>query len=158
MDEFDDTHTFPQPAAASGAARGALVRQRMSVARLISRAYRFAREPLRTRMVERLLRPLGTLGLIAVASGAFGRVLHAKGAVPGIDELARYSDRQVLDLAQFVQDVDPAVVQQVIGLLAENPLGAAALTASAIALLYRRMHRGGEAAVPREDTDSLTRS
>jgi hypothetical protein len=158
MDEFDDSHTSPRPAAASSAARGALVRQRMSVARLISRAYRVAREPLRTRMVERLLRPLGTLSLIAVASGAFGRVLHAKGAVPGIDEFARYSDRQVLDLAQFVQDVDPAVVQQVIGLLAENPLGAAALTASAIALLYRRMHRSGETAVPRDDMDGLGRS
>jgi hypothetical protein len=143
-DEFDESNFFAQPPVRSNTAR------RSSMARLISRAYRTAREPLRARMVERLLRPLGTLSLIAVASGAFGRVLHGDGGTPAVDEWARYSDRQILDLARFVQEVDPATVQQVIGLLAENPVGVAALTASAIALLVRRMHRGDDAAAQRD--------
>jgi len=139
-DEFDESSVLPQPPVRSSAV------PRSSMARLISRAYRTAGEPLRALMVERLLRPLGTLSLIAVASGAFGRVLHGEGGTTAVDEWVRYSDRQVLDLARFVQEVDPATVQQVIGLLAENPVGVAALTASAIALLYRRMHRGDDAA------------
>lgn len=158
MDEFDEPSVLLLPPDAGSAARDAVARRRLSVARLISRAYRTAREPLRARMVQRLLRPLGTLSLIAVASGAFGRLLHGKGGVPGIDEFARYSDRQVLDLAQFVQDVDPAALQQVIGLLSENPLGVAALTAAAIALLYRRMHRGDEAAAQRDSAGGISRS
>jgi len=151
-DEFDESHFFPQPPVTSSAV------PRSSMARLISRAYRTAREPLRAVMVQRLLRPLGTLSLIAVASGAFGRVLHGDSGTPSVDELARYSDRQILDLARFVQEVDPATVQQVIGLLAENPVGVAALTASAIALLYRRVHRGDDAAVQRDSAGGDTRS
>lgn len=158
MDEFDETDALPLPYASGGISHDPVARQRLSMARLISRAYRTARAPLRARIVQRLVRPLGTLSLIAVASGAFGRMLHDEGGVPGIDAFARYSDRQVLDLAQFVQDVDPTALQQVIGLLAENPLGVAALTASAVALLYGRTQRGGKATAASDDADGVSRS
>ncbi len=93
-------------------------------------------------MLACLLRPLGTLSLVAVASGAFGRFLHRDPAAPdtsAIEELARYSGDPVLELARFVHEVSPETLQQLVGLLADNTLGVAALSASAVALLYRRM-------------------
>jgi hypothetical protein len=142
MDEFDDIGAFAQGEPARRPGRGVITRQRFPVARLVSRAYRTASEPLQARMLACLLRPLGTLSLAAVASGAFGRFVHrdrATLATSAMDEVARYSSEQVLELARFVHEVNPETLQQLVGLLADNPMGAAALSTSAIVLLYRRM-------------------
>lgn len=161
MDEFDEFGADLQQAPPPRPLRDAAARQRASVARLISRAYRSAGGPLRSRVLAHLLRPLGTLSLVAVASGAFGRVLLGQGPAIdalAVDETSRYADGKILELARFVQDVDPATLQQVIALLADNPLSGAALTAAAIVLLSRRMHRGGEVPALRNDSDGVTTS
>ncbi|MBL8350164.1 MAG: hypothetical protein JNL87_07590 [Burkholderiaceae bacterium] len=92
-------------------------------------------------MLALLLHPLGTLGLAAVASGAFARLLHRPqppAGIPAFDELARFSSDQVLELARFVQEVSPQTLEQIGQLLAGDAGGAAALSASALLLLVRR--------------------
>lgn len=141
-DEFDEVGIPVQHLRARRPERDAITRQRFPVARLVSRAYRSASEPLRARMLACLLRPLGTLSLVAVASGAFGKFLHRDRAtldMSAIDDIARYSGDQFLELARFVHEVNPETLQQLVALLADNTVGVAALSASAIALIYRRM-------------------
>lgn len=141
MDEFDDSQFYKLPRAARGPGRDGAGRAHARLPRLVSRVYSRAGESLRAQMLAWLLRPLGTLGLAAVASGAFGRLLHRDPTLAGasaIDDLARFSGDQVLELARFVQEVSPQTLEQVGALLSGNAMGVAALSASALALLYQR--------------------
>jgi hypothetical protein len=153
-DEFDDA--FEE----EGRLRGAMARRTAAglgqprVARLVSRVYGAAGAPLRARMLACLVRPLGSLGLMAVASGAFARFLHRSGehgaGVP-LDDLGRYSNDQIFELARFVEQVSPEAIQQVASLFADSPVGVAAFGAAAAMLLVRAV-RGtdpnGERTVP----------
>jgi hypothetical protein len=141
MDEFDDLAGPSRAPTMPGSAGDALPRRRAMAARLVSRLYRAANEPLRADMLARLLRPLGTLSLVAVASGAFARFLPRHGGGPdqvSLDDVASYSSDQIRELAHFVHEVNPDAVQQVGRLLADNAVGFSALSASALLLLYRR--------------------
>ncbi|MBX3618854.1 MAG: hypothetical protein KF891_02505 [Rhizobacter sp.] len=149
-DEFDDAfdEAFDKatlrPAGAAGGGDGDDPRLRERVPRLVSRLYRTAGAGLRARMLACLLRPLGLLGLSAVASGAFAGFLHRSGdrglGVP-IDELGRYSNDQIVELARFVEQVSPEAIQQVAGLLADNPVGVAAFSTAVAMLLLRALRR-----------------
>jgi hypothetical protein len=95
-------------------------------------------------MIECLLRPLGPLGLAAVASGAFlNHLLQARqeGVRVAIEATVRHSAAQVFELARFAEQVDPDVLQQLGALLAEAPLGGAALSAAALMVFVRWRER-----------------
>jgi hypothetical protein len=144
-DEFDDPLAFPPPAARRGAGVDTTPRHRFAAARLVSRVYVAASAPLRADMLACLLRPLSTLSLVAVASGAFARLLQRDGSVPEqvpLEDVTRYSSDQIFDLAQFVHEGNPEVLRQLAALLADHPLGVTALSASALLLLYRRWRAG----------------
>ena len=114
----------------------------VEVARLVSRVYRHANAPLRADMLACLLRPLGTLSLVGVASGAFATLLQHDGAIAGpipIEMAARFSSDQIRELALFVHEVSPGVLAHLTELLSDGAMGAAALSASALILLYRRL-------------------
>ncbi len=107
-------------------------------ARLASRLYAGAGAVQRSRIVATLLRPLGPLALVAVASGAFAGLLNRAGALGSalpMDELGAFTREQVFELARFVEQVSPQALRQVAGTIAENPLGVSALGAAAAALL-----------------------
>lgn len=126
----------------SGTGGDAVTRHRHAAARLVSRVYRSASQPLRADMLVCLLRPLGTLSLVGVASGAFATLLQLNGAAPAIlsvEVVARFSSDQIMELASFVHEVNPGVMEQLAALLAQNPMGVTALSASALVLLYRRL-------------------
>ena len=79
--------------------------ERSRTARLASRLYAGASAVQRSRIVATLLRPLGPLALVAVASGAFAGLLDrvsALGATLPIDELGHFTREQVFELARFV--------------------------------------------------------
>lgn len=119
---------------------------RPRVARLVTRLYCAASAPLRARMLACLLRPLSPLGLVAVASGAFGSLLYRwtdRGAGIPLDEVGRFSNDQVLDLVRFVDQVSPEAVQQIASLVTENPVSLAAFSASAAILLVRIVRARG---------------
>ncbi len=140
LDEFDDPARVLPPAANPDAR--ARTQHRVAVARLVSRVYRSAGDPLRARMLVHLIRPLGALGLAAVASGAFARLLPRDAAgldAVAPDELTRYSGEQVLELAAFVYEKSPETLQQLAATLTHSAVGMTALTASAIVLLVRRV-------------------
>lgn len=139
-DEFDDAFD-------GSGLRGRLIPlsavddvRRPKVPRLMSRLYRTAAGPLRARMLRCLIRPLGPLGLAAIASGAFADFLRRGGErsldIP-LDGLGRYSNDQLVELVQFVQQVSPEAIQQVTSLLSDAPMGSAAFTAAAAVLLAR---------------------
>jgi hypothetical protein len=112
--------------------------ERSRAARLASRLYDGASAVQRSRIVVTLLRPLGPLALVAVASGAFAKLLHhanVLGSTLSIDELGSFTREQVFELARFVEQVSPDALQQVAGSIAENPFGISALGAAAAVLL-----------------------
>jgi hypothetical protein len=137
LDEFDDVfelEDLPQ----SGAHRAVESAVRPRLARLVSRLYGAASGPLRTRMLACLVRPLGLLGLAGVASGAFAGLLGGEASAgASIGDLAGYSSDQIFELARFVEQVSPDAIQQVAGLLADNPDGVSAFSAAAAMLLVR---------------------
>lgn len=121
-------------------------RARSRVARLVSRVYGAAGAPLRASMLACLVRPLGALGLVAVASGAFARHLRQggdSGAGLSLDDLGRYSNDQIFELARFVEQVSPDAIRQLALLLADNPVGAAAFSATAAMWLLRAVRGPG---------------
>jgi len=141
-DEFDDavdpiaTNPTPGPAAAaSGDGRAA---------RLMARLYASANLALRTRLVACLVRPLGSLGVAAVAAGAFTVVLSQRGAGGlgvAMADVAEFSKEQVAELARFVEQVSPEALQQAAGLVFENRVGVGAFTASVALLLALELRR-----------------
>jgi hypothetical protein len=145
---FDDLAHPPHAPMAPVSVGDAMVRHRTACARLVARIYRSASEPMRADMLACLLRPLGTLSLVAVASGAFAGLLQRDGVAPDrvpVEEVARYSSEQILELAQFVHEVNPDALEQLAALLADSALGVTALSASALLLLYRRFRSASSA-------------
>ncbi len=116
--------------------------ERSRAARLASRLYDGAGAVQRSRIVTTLAKPLGTLALVAVASGAFAGLLTRLGsdAVAGAEELAGFTREQVFELARFVEQVSPDALQQAAGAIADNPVGVSALGAAAAVLLASAMH------------------
>ncbi len=147
-DEFDDLLDVAVLNQGKSAATGGARRLRDSrAARLVSRLYA-ANAPLRARMLALLLRPLSPLGVAAIAAGAFASSLHRHGATwVSADDVGRYSNDQILELARFVEQVSPAALQQVADLVTSRPVGIATFSASAALLLLRAVQ---SRAAPRE--------
>ena len=152
-DEFDDAidpiATSPGSGAAAAPAPG-------RAARLLGRLYGSANLALRTRLVACLLRPLGSLGVAAVAAGAFTVVLSrrsAGGLGVAMVDVAEFSKDQVAELARFVEQVSPEALQQAAGLVFENSVGVGAFTASVALLLVLELRRASTAARGRTPTD-----
>jgi hypothetical protein len=120
-------------------------------ARFISRLYTSASAPLRARMLSGLLRPLSPLGLVAVAAGAFAGLLQ-RGSVDNImvavDDVGRFTSEQVFELARFVEQVSPDALQQAAGLVADNPVNAAAFSVAVAMLLTRSLRDRGKKPLP----------
>jgi len=152
-DEFDDAidpiATSPGSGAAAAPAPG-------RAARLLGRLYGSANLALRTRLVACLLRPLGSLGVAAVAAGAFTVVLSrrsAGGLGVAMVDVAEFSKDQVAELARFVEQVSPEALQQAAGLVFENSVGVGAFTASVALLLVLELRRASTAARGRTPPD-----
>lgn len=138
-DEFDDA-LDPLPSATPpgvGVPPG-------RAARLVVRLYDSANLVLRTRLVDCLVRPLSPLGLAAVAAGAFTVFLSRSG--PGglsvaMADVARFSKDQIAELVRFVEQVSPEALQQVAGVIADNPFGVGSFAASVALLLTLEVRR-----------------
>lgn len=130
--------------------------QRWRAARLASRLYAGAGAVQRSWIVATLLKPLGPLALVAVASGAFAGLLdrvNALGATLPIDELGHFTREQVFELARFVEQASPDALQQVAGAIAENPLGVSALGAAAAVLLASAVREASDSGPPASPND-----
>ncbi len=112
--------------------------------RLVRRLYAASNEVLRAELLTCLLRPLGVLGATAAAAGAFSAFVLRPGVQPVMvnpDEVTQVSTEQVMELARFVEQVDPQALLQVADLLSTQAMGMAAFSAAAMVLLYRAVGR-----------------
>ena len=116
------------------------------IARLASRLYAGADALQRSRMLAGLLRPLGPLGLVAVASGAFAGLLTRGG--PTVDDVARFSNQQVFELARFVDQVSPDALRQVANTVIANPYGLSTFGVAAAVLLAGALRSRAEGDAP----------
>ena len=152
-DEFDDAvqAASPRPSAAVDG------HTPDPVPRWIGEMYRASDAPLRARLLQRLLDPLGTLGVAAIAAGAFAGFLQrrsAEGFKVSLEEAGRFTSEQIAELVQFVAQVSPESLQAIAGAFADAPTGITALGASFAVLLMRRL-RASEtnASMRRGDAD-----
>ena len=143
-DEFDDALDAEVLRLGATTPATASRQARPLAARLVSRLYAGASTPLRAGMLACLLRPLGSLGLAAVASGAFAGFLQRggdRGAWVMLEDAGRYTTEQIFELARFVEQVSPDALQQLGNLISSSPVGTAAFSASAAMLLLRYLQR-----------------
>jgi hypothetical protein len=72
--------------------------------------------PLRARLLQRLLAPVGPLALAVVARGAFAKYVdHSHWPRPflTIDQVTRITSDQVSDLVRYVAQSDPTLLEQI---------------------------------------------
>jgi len=156
-DEFDDTMDPARAVASSVSSAPAATRRTAPVARLVCRLYGVAPPALRAKLLACLVRPLGTLGVVGVAAGAFGVLLYRSGpdgARAAVGDMARFSNHQIFELVQFVEQVSPDALQDFARLFTERSMGMAAFSASAALLLMRALRpkdRAGRTEAIRED-------
>jgi hypothetical protein len=102
---------------------------------LVSELYDRAPEPLRIKLLEHLLRPVGPLAMVAIAAGAFARFVYRlrRDAMPiPLEDAARITSAHVLQLARYVEQSSPQVLHQVASLIANRPLGLETISSSAL--------------------------
>src|SRR5207253_11071161 len=111
-----------------------------SIPELVSAVYEKAPAPLRTKLLEYLLRPVGPLALVAIANGAFGHLLYRlrRDAVAiSLDDAARITSKHILELARYVEQCSPNALLRITSLITERPgafvtIGGSALLISLI--------------------------
>lgn len=109
-------------------------------ARLLSRLYGQAGAVARTEMLSCLLQPLGLLGMAGAAAGCFSPLIthdQAAGRRLSVEQVARYSPVQVLELAQFVEDVDRQALRRAADVITRHGLGPDRPIGVTLPLLYR---------------------
>jgi hypothetical protein len=136
IDRVAGSHDSKPPAVAEGESTH-------GIPELVSEVYERSSSPLRAKILECLLRPVGPLALAAIATGAFGHLLYRlrRDAAPiPLDESVRITSNHVLDLARYVEQCSPDALLQVASLIADRPIGVATTSAAAllIALSLRK--------------------
>jgi hypothetical protein len=109
---------------------------------LLGRVYAESPLPLKKRLLEHLLKPLGLLSLATVCNGAFANLaINQDWSRLGIrPELAQSVDaEQVMALTDYVQQVSVQAISGVSQVLSASPVVQGSVAASAlIALLIKR--------------------
>jgi hypothetical protein len=144
-DAFDNRPAAPGDAGQAAAAQ-------TPIPELLAEVYRGARPTLRARLLETLLRPVGPLGLVAIAAGAFGLFLQ-RGGYRGLavtpEDATRISPEQMLELARYVEQAYPESLLQVAPLVGDSAGGLAGMTGLAASVLlialqaWRQRMNGG---------------
>jgi hypothetical protein len=136
-DEFDDLPVRSVSSEGSQDSQWRRSRPLNRVPELIADVYRAATSPLRAKLLECMLQPLGPLGLVVIAAGAFGELLrrgnYTQLAVSP-EDATRISADQMLELARYVEQSNPQTFQRIASLLAEHPVGMAGLGGSVLLL------------------------
>jgi hypothetical protein len=107
-----------------------------SIPELVSAVYEASPAPVRTRLIECLVRPLGPLAVVAIAAGAFRHLLFRLGrdAVPiSPDEVSRITSEHVVELTRYVAQCSPDALRDISAVIADGPIGV--VTISGVALL-----------------------
>jgi hypothetical protein len=106
----------------------------------VAGVFREAPAGFRAQLIETLMRPMGALGLVAVANGVFAAVRQRHGwerLHVTMDDAARITADQVLELSAYLQQAAPEVFRQVGELIASQPAIASGLSAVLLMQLLR---------------------
>ncbi|WP_374565007.1 hypothetical protein [Ideonella sp.] len=98
----------------------------------VAGVFREAPAAFRVQLIECLMRPMGALGLVAVANGVFAALRQRHGwdrLQVTLDDAARISADQVLELSSYLQQTAPDVFGQVAELVSRQPAVASGLSA-----------------------------
>ena len=106
-----------------------------NIPELVSAVYAESPAPVRTQLLEALVRPLGPLALVAIAAGAFGHLLYrlrhdAVHISPG--DTRRITSQQVLELTRYVQQCSPDALSRIGALIADGPTDVATMSGAAL--------------------------
>jgi hypothetical protein len=123
------------------------VRQNI-VARLVGKVYQTAPLAERGFLIRQLMQPLGLLSLLAVANGVFAK-LRLQGSLSGVqarlDDVQHIKVDDVVDLANFVQQVSVQAFDGLAQTLAASPvLASSAAAVLLVKILMERAHHRRE--------------
>jgi hypothetical protein len=122
-----------------------VVRQNM-VAQLVGKVYQAAPLAERSSLIRQLIQPLGILSLLAVANGVFAK-LRLQGGLSGmqarLDDVQHIKVDDVVDLANFVQQVSVQAFDGLAQTLAASPVLASSAAAALLVkiLMEHARHR-----------------
>ena len=114
------------------------------VPRYVSEVFDAAPVGVRAQLIETLMRPMGALGLVAVAGGAFAAVRQRNGwqhLRVTLDDAARISADQVQELSTDLVQAAPEVFGQIADLLGRQPVLVSSLSTVLLLHALRRMGR-----------------
>ena len=134
-DEFENAIDQDGAAVARRAAVATGGESTHSIPELVCELYKDAPPPLRTKLLECLLRPVGPLAIVTIATGAFAHLLYRlrlNGVPISLDDVARISSAHVLELARFVEQSSPPALLQIGSMIAGTPIGVASVSGSAL--------------------------
>jgi hypothetical protein len=149
MPSFKSPKREPAPSGAAADRRSEIAGENepaRNIAELVSAVYHEAPAPLRTQLLECLVRPLGPLALVAIATGAFGHLLYRlrRDAMPiSLDDVSRITSEHVLELTRYVEQCSPDALLQIGALIANRPIDVVTMSGTAllIALGLKEHHR-----------------
>lgn len=145
VNEKIEVHTSVQPAlqgpeipieqlVAEGYQSAPPVTKSHMLSQLIGKVFEIAPAVEKRRLIERLMRPLGLLSLVAIANGIFLGI-RLRGASPGlrvgIDETQKVQTGDVIALANWIQQVSMQAVHGLAQIITTSPT----LASSAVAIL-----------------------
>jgi hypothetical protein len=109
----------------------------------VSGLYREASADFKVQLIESLMRPMGALGLVAVAGGAFAALRQRHGwqrLQVTLEDTAGVTADHIYQLASYLQEAAPEALSQLVQLMAAHP--ASLSTASGLLLMHalRRQH------------------
>jgi hypothetical protein len=120
-----------------------------NLSELVSAVYGDAPAPLRARLLECLVRPLGPLAVVAIAAGAFGHLLYRlrHDALPiSLSDASRVTPEQVRELTRYVEQCSPDALLQIGALIADGPIGVVTISGTALLIaLGLGKHHGSHA-------------
>ena len=114
---------------------------------LIARVYDEASQPLRLKLLSLLLRPVGPLALVAIASGAFATFLRRRtwqASDLSLEDAARITGAHILELARYVEQANPDLIAQVAPLVASDLTGVGAMAGALLLHALRGWRTSGE--------------
>lgn len=107
------------------------------LAPLVADFYAEAPSAVRVGLLRALLQPVGPLALVAIAAGAFGRLLPTSrwhGAEVTLDDARWIGPEHVLELARYLEQKSPEWLLRLPDLLGDNPLWLGTLSGSLLLL------------------------
>ena len=106
-----------------------------NIPELVSAVYAESPAPVRTQLLECLVRPLGPLALVGIARGAFGHLLYClrRDAAPiSPRDTRRVTSEHVLELTRYVEQCSPDALLNIGGLIADRSIDAVTMSGTAL--------------------------